>query len=137
MWITPKTDWVVTDYFNADDYNRIVGNINYLKELAAKVIKDITIDSMTADKGYTSIMYAADMNAIENSLEIINENTYDFDFGESQSYTANGATPLYNEFNRIESASLKLYQTLIAQQNAKRHLAFRLGSERTFDVPRG
>ena len=127
MWITPKTDWVATDYFNVDDYNRIVGNINYLKELAATVIKDITIDSMTADKGYTSIMYAADMNAIENSLATINENTYDFDFGESQSYTANGATPLYDEFNRIESATLKLYNTLQAEIKGLPRLAIVLG----------
>ena len=127
MWITPKTDWAATDYFNADDFNRIVGNINYLKELAATVIKDITIDSMTADKGYTSIMYAADMNAIENSLATINENTYDFDFGESQSYTANGATPLYDEFNRIESATLKLYKTLQAEIKGLPRLALVLG----------
>ena len=33
-WIEPKTDWVSTDYFNIEDYNRIIGNIIYLKDFA-------------------------------------------------------------------------------------------------------
>ena len=29
-WITPKTDWVDTDTYDVDDFNRIGGNIDYL-----------------------------------------------------------------------------------------------------------
>ena len=29
-WITPKTDWKGTDTFNASDWLRIVGNVEYL-----------------------------------------------------------------------------------------------------------
>ena len=32
-WVEPKTDWVSIDYFNVDDYARIVGNLKYLKNL--------------------------------------------------------------------------------------------------------
>ena len=32
-WIEPKTNWTSQDFFNIEDYNRIIGNIAYLKEL--------------------------------------------------------------------------------------------------------
>ena len=31
-WITPKTDWVGTDTFNASDWLRIVGNVKYIAD---------------------------------------------------------------------------------------------------------
>ena len=33
-WQTPKTNWVSTEKFNKDDYNRIIGNIAELREIA-------------------------------------------------------------------------------------------------------
>ena len=29
-WIEPKTDWDITDFFNIDDYGRIVNNIAFI-----------------------------------------------------------------------------------------------------------
>lgn len=45
-WMEPKTDWVSTDYFNAEDYNRMIGNISYLKTLADEVFLHVTDVSM-------------------------------------------------------------------------------------------
>ena len=36
-WMTPKTNWKATDTFEIEDYARIVGNITYLRDLAAKM----------------------------------------------------------------------------------------------------
>lgn len=134
-WTAPKTDWVATDYFNVEDYTRIVGNIEYLKDLANELWGDFDITTME-DKDYTALFYASEMNAIETNLDTINSNSYGFDIGDSTTYTSNGATPLYSEFNRIESASLKIYKTLVAQKNARRHLAFTLGGASYFDTVR-
>ena len=83
-WITPKTDWVSTDYFNIEDYNRIIGNIRYLKDFAEELFKALDTLDMGEEKTYVSMIYAREMNAIESNLEIINANTYGFDIGDTQ-----------------------------------------------------
>ena len=129
-WIEPKTDWISTDYFNIEDYNRIIGNISYLKALAEALFKSFDTLSMGEEKTYVSMLYAREMNAIESNLEIINANTYSFNIGETQTFQANKSTPLWSEFNRIESACLLLYNTMIAHKNALPRLAFTLGGQK-------
>ena len=133
-WITPKTDWVSTDYFNIEDYNRIIGNISYLKDFAEELFKALDTLDMGEEKTYVSMIYAREMNAIESNLEIINANTYGFDIGETQTFQANKSTPLWSEFNRIESACLLLYNTMIAHKNALPRLAFTLGGQKGIRV---
>ena len=129
-WIEPKTDWASTDYFNIEDYNRIIGNISYLKAIAEALFKSFDTLSMGEEKTYVSMIYAREMNAIESNLEIINANTYSFNIGETQTFQANKRTPLWSEFNRIESACLLLYNTMIAHKNALPRLAFTLGGQK-------
>lgn len=129
-WITPKTDWKSTDKFNAYDYNRIVGNILYVKDLASALFEAFDLQGMEEEKTYYSMFYAREMNAIESNLEIINANTYGFDIGDTQTFQANKSTPLWSEFNRIESACLLLYKTMTAHKNALQRLAFTLGGQK-------
>lgn len=129
MWITPKTNWQSTDYFNIEDYERIVGNHAFLHEKACALRPSFTIAQMVATKAYTDMFYASEMNTIEDNLEAINEGTYDFEFGEKPVYVQNGATPTYEEFNRIESAQLKLYKTLLGEESTLPTLEFTLGLE--------
>lgn len=134
-WITPKTNWVVTDYFNIGDYNRIIGNINHVKVLADELFYGFpNITDMGSDKTYESLFYAREMNAIENNIALINLNSYGFDIGNTTSYSANGSTPLWSEFNRLESAILLLYNTMIAHRNALPRLALRLGNRKGLRV---
>ena len=133
-WITPKTDWISTDYFNIEDYNRIIGNIRYLKALAEALFKSFDTLSIGEEKTYVSMIYAREMNAIESNLEIINANTYSFNIGETQTFQANKSTPLWSEFNRIESACLLLYNTMTAHKNALPRLAFTLGGQKGIRV---
>lgn len=114
-WITPKTNWLPTDYFNASDYNRIVGNILHLKSLVDEIFPDFDIGEMETTKTYASMFYANEMNAIEDNLELINLYTYELGIGDKQTYRSNNATPLFSEFNRIESATLRLYNRITAQ----------------------
>ena len=133
-WITPKTDWVSTDYFNIEDYNRIIGNIIYLKDFAEELFKALDTLDMGEEKTYVSMIYAREMNAIESNLATINNNTYKFDIGKTQTFQANKSTPLWSEFNRIESACLLLYNTMIAHKNALPRLAFTLGGQKGIRV---
>ena len=129
-WIEPKTNWESTDYFNIEDYNRIVGNLTYLKDLSLELFKDFTTEDMVGSKDYSSMIYAREINAIENNLESVNINTYNFDIGDTKEFYPNKATPLWSEFNRIESAMLLLHNTMLAHKNALPRLAFTLGGQK-------
>lgn len=133
-WMEPKTDWVSTDYFNAEDYNRIIGNISYLKTLADELFLRVTDVSLGEEKTYLSMIYAREMNGIETSIETLNLETYSFDVGEKKTYRANGSTPLWSEYNRIEGAILLLHNTLVAHKAALKKLEFRLGDQKGIKV---
>lgn len=132
--VDPKTDWKPSDYFNATDYNRIIGNLRELKTLALKVYADFVSCDLGANKDYTSLLYAEEVNNIEDYLETIKENTFPFPIGDKKVYVPNGKTIDYNELNRIESATIKLYNEFTVQLDNLTRLQFRLGTERGIRV---
>lgn len=142
-WIEPKTDWKVSydsdgnytgDYFNFEDYNRIIGNLSYLKEMADALFLRFSVEDMGSEKAYESMIYAREINVIEDNLEVINQNTYGFDIGDKVTYQANRGTPLWSELNRIEGACLLLYKTMIVQKNLLPRLSFTLGGQKGIRV---
>lgn len=143
-WTTPKTDWTEETFINDVDVNRIVNNLNYLRELATHLyvgrIDELAIAEKETWLGVAItdyslyILYADEMNAIENKLTEINNGTLIYDIGEQQTYRDNGAMPDYNELNRIESAMLRLYTEMTIQHNNLDRLAFTLGGERKFKI---
>lgn len=128
QWIEPKTDWNAKSYFNYTDYNRIIGNIGFLKAFLDSLFYDLTNISLGVEKSVRSQIYAEEMNAIEDALEKLNLETYKFKIGETKDYISNGSTPNYEEFNRIESAILKIYEQMINHKESLTRLAFTLGN---------
>lgn len=127
-WSEPKTDWVESDYFNYSDYSRIRDNFIMLKEIADALWYSFpNITPMDIKNSYTDIMYASDMNKFEDNLDVINDNSYAFEIGNKTIYEANGNTPLFTEYNRIENAMLLLYNTMQIQYKMIPKLAIRLG----------
>ena len=134
-WIEPKTNWTSQDFFNIEDYNRIIGNVAYLKELVIELFTQPNLDENSADeKDYTSMIYASEINAIENNLEQINQSSYSLEIGETKTYYPNEKTMNYEELNRIESACLLIYNTLVAHKNALKRLSFTLGGQKGIKV---
>lgn len=130
-WIEPKTDWTSQDTFNFSDYNRIKNNIAYLRERAVKLVKPFEIQDMGDDMtSYAELFDASKFNTIEQNLETINNNAYLKDYGTKQTFYDNGAFIAYAELNRIESATLDIYNMLGRQEIGLRRLAFRLGAGR-------
>ena len=70
-WITPKLDWKATDYFNADDLNRIENNtaevVAYLQSI------DFAAPDITTVTGRTmlSIDYLSSINRVEQNIQAI------------------------------------------------------------------
>lgn len=133
-WIEPKTDWVSSDYFNAEDYNRIIGNIAYLRAYLADLYSQLTKVSLGEEKTFKSLLYAREINAIETALDTLNLETYKFDIGETKEYLPNTRTLDFIELNRIEGAILLLYKTMTAHKESLPKLAFTLGGQKGFKV---
>ena len=133
-WIEPKVDWDITDFFNIEDYGRIVNNIAYLKEYAKEILKDLKdsdfSENIVNDKTYSSMIYASEINAIEDRLEELNLKTYSIDIGEKQTYYPNEKTMDYEELNRIETACLNIYKTISSHINEIQRLPFVLGGQK-------
>lgn len=126
MWQEPKTDWVSSDDFNIGDYNRIIGNIAVLRELAVELYADFSIADMGEDKTYGDYIYADEINVIEQNLTTICSNTYPFEIGQQKTYYPNQPATDWEEYNRIESACLKIYSNLSGQAAGRKRLAFTL-----------
>lgn len=135
-WITPKTNWVATDYFNPEDYNRITGNIQYIKQKAIELWGNIQTPALSPDKNYASMIYASEMNNIETAVANVNANTFKLELGASKTYAPNNTNASLNnvDLNRIESAILRLKVTLDAQLECIPRLEFTLGTYRDIQV---
>lgn len=131
-WLPPKIDWTKDDYFNAVDYNRIVGNIAYLRNYAKKIFMGISEIEKREEKDYTSMIYAREINAIEDDIESINKETYLLSIGDKKTYKANSKVPDYNEYNRIEGACLRIYNELKCHKVNLPRFSFRLGNNMRF-----
>lgn len=128
-WIQPKTDWVARDYFNATDYNRINGNVAHLKAYLGTLFKEMEISLSEEEKTNLSLIYAREMNAIENGLSALNDGTYGLDIGESKTYKPNGKVPNFEDYNRLESATLALYEMAQVHKANLPRLALTLGQK--------
>lgn len=133
-WIEPKTDWTSDDYFNPDDYNRIIGNIIHLKFFASTLFAQLSELTLGEEKDYTSYIYAKEINAIEDGIDALNIETYNLNIGEKINFNSNKNTPLWSEFNRIESACLLLYKTMNGHKGTLKRMAFTLGNQKGIRV---
>lgn len=133
-WIGPKTDWTPQYRGDYEDFNRISGNINYLKEMADELFHRLSEVSLNDERTKLSYIYAREMNEIEDALDSLNIETYGLEIGEKQIFKANGSTPLWSEFNRIESACLMLFKMLETHKNSLSRLAFVLGEQKGIKI---
>lgn len=73
-WQTPKTDWMATDRFNIEDYNRIKNNLLYVWEQAQLIWGGFEIADMGEDITSYSAYWDVDVfNAFESNIDTINE----------------------------------------------------------------
>lgn len=137
-WITPKTNWAcyydsngryIGDFFEIEDWRRIIGNLYYLKELADKMYPYFAFNDMGDKKQHSDIPYANEWNAIERNLDLMIKHTYKFNIGKTRIYYPEMPAVNYDDLNRIESACLKIYEGLTGQYEGLRVLAFTLGGD--------
>jgi len=122
MWLTPKTDWEIKppvngrymgDWFNVEDYNRIIGNLRYL-HAAGQNVYAVVFDILgMTPQDRTGFPRAGEINALEESLYRITINTYTpLDYTGKATWAANGTTPTVNDLNRIEHTCAAIFAKL-------------------------
>ena len=134
-WSTPKTDWnggtvggvYIGDRFNAVDFNRIKNNLEYLRELAIKMYEEFSIQSLGSDRTPKDFLYADEINALEDNLKTINNNSLKRSYGNVPVYVDNGNTMDFKELNRLESAILDLYEKLTNEYEGRRMFTWNFG----------
>ena len=139
-WSEPKVDWsgawdgetYVGDYFSYIDYNRIKNNTLFIIGDASQMYQVTSVD-LGAEKDEADLVYADEINAIEQALFTLDEETYGFEYKQKTWYE-NRNVPTADDYNRIERMQLKLYENLVAQRKAQRRLAFTLGGQKGFKV---
>lgn len=140
MWADPKTNWssewngetYIGDYFLYTDYNRIKNNLLELKSTAESMYK-ISSFNLGDDKVEADLIYADEVTLFETTLAEINSSTFSFP-EQFKTWKENKSVPTHEDWNRIESLQLKIYNTLVAQRKAQNRLAFTLGGQKGFKV---
>lgn len=136
MWQTPKTDWhgsmdadgiYTGDRFNAADFNRIKNNLVYLRELAILLYNEFAINDVGEDRAVGVYFYADEINDLEENLATINSHSVNGSYGNAPQYAANGHTMDFAELNRLEGATLDLYDKLTNQREGKRNFTWNFG----------
>jgi hypothetical protein len=70
-WITPKTNWTSSDYYNFADLNRVENNINELRIYLVSIgylIPAITVNTTRINTSYDLV---SSINRIENNINTI------------------------------------------------------------------
>lgn len=128
-WIEPKINWVSTDRFNLEDFNRIRNNILWLHDRAIKFCGVFEIESMgeavTSEADGIKVYY---INAFENNVEIINKNMTNANYGNKKTFMPNVVAIDWKELNRIEKAIFYMKDIIDSQAEIIRNIPFRLGA---------
>lgn len=134
-FIPAKTNWVSSDRFNIQDYNRILGNIEYLHKYGCRLIGPFEIKDMGKKlDSYAGYWEVKVFNAFEDNIDILNQNILNRDFGIKQVFYENGIFIGYQELNRIEGAILNMKATLDTIKAGLRRIPFRLGTYRQMRI---
>lgn len=107
-WQTPKTDWSGNDYFNAIDWLRITGNVEYIANALSIAFTPLT----NVTDGQT-LLTASDRNNITDTLDVIyNELSASWARGYVAPRVEYGATWSATDLNNIEEFLLNAKKQL-------------------------
>ncbi len=107
-WITPKTDWVKTDQFTYQDYNRIRNNLLYLNEQINATYTNLSkeLDLGEEKTGYANDYYPSEFEAFEDALESFKRIGINVNLGERINHKGNNSFIDFASLNRIEKNCL-------------------------------
>ena len=131
---TPKTNWIAEDYINVSDYNRILNNVWYLGTNRLNEYYNIEgFDDILQPASETDYPTAERWNLIEEKLDYLDTITGNLvSIGDRKYFYPGGQYIDYNELNRIENLTQKLYDLYERIKRTEVKLPFTLGDEGGF-----
>lgn len=72
-WITPKTDWVETDFYNYTDLNRVENNTDFLLGHIANIVIPPVLASRITTRTNSDLDYFESINRIENNIKLLGD----------------------------------------------------------------
>lgn len=120
MWLTPKTNWRATDFYNIEDWQRVRTNLEYLRNKLEDI--KVTIEPLkTTDngKGYDEMPYVYLVNNMEQNLAMLQETfgvAFTGDVAQKTWYERLDAlytsNPSYKDWNRWEYILSCVYEAI-------------------------
>lgn len=107
--ITPKTNWTIEDYYNADDLNRVEANTQYIAEYLNSLDYYITLETVKTDRDMMSLDFISSINRVERNIETIKNNFLTPPGYQNSKIWSLGKGFDYSDANRLESNLYLLY----------------------------
>ena len=126
-WQTPKISWTESDAFRLDpDYERIRGNLLYLRQRAAAITRRPDYGEMSS---YTAdgLPLADFFNRVEENLAALADVVQPRPEYSTRSFSPGSLVWDWRDLERIEGMLLQIYNDLNAIENGQQKLAFCLG----------
>lgn len=126
-WQTPKTSWAETDAFRLDpDYERIRGNLLYLRQRAAAITQKPGYGQMQA-YAVDGVPLAEFFNRVEENLAALAAAVQPRPEYATRAFVPGDLVWDWRDLERIEGMLLQIYNDLNAIENGQQKLAFCLG----------
>lgn len=126
-WQTPKISWTESDAFRLDpDYERIRGNLLYLRQRAAAITRRPDYGEMSS---YTAdgLPLADFFNRVEENLAALADAVQPRPEYSTRSFSPGSLVWDWRDLERIEGMLLQIYNDLNAIESGQQKLAFCLG----------
>ena len=126
-WQTPKISWTESDAFRPDpDYERIRGNLLYLRQRAAAITRRPDYGEMSS---YTAdgLPLADFFNRVEENLAALADAVQPRPEYSTRSFSPGSLVWDWRDLERIEGMLLQIYNDLNAIESGQQKLAFCLG----------
>ena len=126
-WQRPKTTWAETDSFRlSPDYERIRGNLLYLRQRAAAVTERPEYGTME-DYTVDGVPLADFFNRVEENLAALAAAVQPRPEYATRTFVPGDLVWDWRDLERIEGMLLQIYNDLNAIENGQQKLAFCLG----------
>lgn len=126
-WQTPKTLWAETDSFClTPDYERIRGNLLYLRQRAAAITQNPDYAQMQ-DYAVEGVPLAEFFNRVEENLAALAAAVQPRPEYSTRSFVPGDLVWDWRDLERIEGMQLQVYNDLNAIEKGQQKLAFCLG----------
>lgn len=115
-WITPKTDWVKTDQFTYQDYNRIRNNLLFLNDRFNNdnPEKAVEINLGLPKTSYDNDYFPSEFEAFEKALDSFKRMDGNVTVGERGFYRGNNNFISADELNHLEQSCLNWFNFNVA-----------------------